>query len=425
MIASPVDTVPQPADDAATATDAYVERAARAAEQLGIASTAVQPLPFDLSILAEQGLFLDVTASGSGLLSTQLGWEPLGVVIPPDAQPLFRPPRCLLLPERYHQPIERLLGAAHDLLRRYSFRFRLVEAVIGSTAYRWVPATAIVRFHTEFRNLQAQLEVAKQEVLAHYDQIVAAGEATFVRLAGDSAQRLLATGQAVPDDFDERVLAAFRTAMPSPDAIRDRIALRLDVGVFKLGSEMAAEQQRTLQARRQLQVEHLETERQVRAVQAALFAEEEERARAAEAATLMHQLRVEAERRLMEEMVQQQLSPLAEAAQQLHEETVAVARAVTAALRKHGHLPGSSHRQVRRLADYLKLMNFQSDEGLAQLITALEERAQALKTAGRRRRQAAAGAPAAEALAASVTDLVAYTRQLVDLHGGRAAAVEL
>jgi hypothetical protein len=404
--------------------DAYAERAERAAARLGLAPGAIRRLPFDLSILADDGIFLDVTAHGAGLLTVQLGWELLGVVLPPDAAVTFGPPTCRLLPERHLRPIARLLGAGHELLRRYSFRFALVEAVLGTAAYRWVPATAIVRFHQQFLALQAELDEAKAAVVADYDRIVGEAGHALGRLAADSAQRLRATGHAVPPDFDRRLLAAFHAALPTRAAIRARIALRLEVGVFQLGSEMAGEQRRAIAARRQVEVDRIEAEGAVRTAQARLFAEQEAHTRAAEAAKLMHQLRVEAERRLVERMVEQRLSPLAEAAEHLHRETAAVAAAVGAALRKNGRLPASSYCQLRRLADYLRLMNFEGDDGLARLIAALEERAATATGRGRRARSATAGADAGAAIERYVGDLVAYTRGLADLHGGRADAVE-
>ncbi|MCC6629390.1 MAG: hypothetical protein IT340_18565 [Chloroflexi bacterium] len=429
LISPIVEPAPAPASeitllpDTGDGPDTYAERAGRAAAALGLAPPAVRRLPFDLSILAEEGIFLDVTAHGAGLLTVQLGWDLLGVVLPPDAAVGFAPPTCRLLPERHARPLARLLGAGHDLLRRHSFRFALVEAILGTAAYRWVPATAVVRFHRQFLALQAELEAAKAAVVADYDRIVGEAGLALGRLAADSARRLAATGHAVPPDFDRRLPAAFHAALPTRAAIRERIALRLEVGVFQLGSELAAEQRRAITTRRQVEIARIEADGAAQAAQARLFAEQEAQTRDAEAARLMHHLRVEAERRLVERMVEQRLSPLAEAAEQLHRETAAVAEAVGAALRKHGRLPASSYRQLRRLADYLRLMNFEGDDGLARLIAALEERA--ATTTGRRRRPRTATAAAGEAIERCVSDLVAYTRGLADLHGGRAGAVEL
>ena len=106
------------------------ERAARAAGRLGLESAQVERLPFDLSVLNESGIFLNVDARNFGLLDRRLDWRALGITLPRGGDLSFRPPRCGLMPDRYRLPLLRPAGRAHAALHRFSYHFRLIETVV-------------------------------------------------------------------------------------------------------------------------------------------------------------------------------------------------------------------------------------------------------------------------------------------------------
>ena len=127
-------------------------RAARAAARTAREAGAVERLPFDLSALTEEGLFVNVDARGLRPARPAPGLAgDLGVTLPEGSDLAFRPPRCGLLPDRYRLPLLRPAGRAHAALHRYSFRFQLTETLLESPAYRWVPWTAFEAFEAEFR----------------------------------------------------------------------------------------------------------------------------------------------------------------------------------------------------------------------------------------------------------------------------------
>jgi hypothetical protein len=105
------------------------ERAERAAGRLGLESAQVERLPFDLSVLSDAGIFLNVDARNFGLLDRRLDWRALGITLP-RGDLSFRPPRCGLIPDRYRLPLLRPAGRAHAALHRFSYHFRLVETVV-------------------------------------------------------------------------------------------------------------------------------------------------------------------------------------------------------------------------------------------------------------------------------------------------------
>jgi hypothetical protein len=112
------------------------ERAARAADRLGLESAQVERLPFDLSVLNDSGIFLNVDARNFGLLDRRLDWRALGISLPRGGDLSFRPPRCGLIPDRYRLPLLRPAGRAHAALHRFSYHFRLVETVVRHITVR-------------------------------------------------------------------------------------------------------------------------------------------------------------------------------------------------------------------------------------------------------------------------------------------------
>lgn len=114
------------------------ERAVRAAQQAGVDTASIEKLPFDLSSLEDDGILVDVDVRNFGLLDRRLDWQALGIRLPRGTDLAFRPPRCGIVPDRYRLPIVRPAAQAHAALHRFSYRFRLVETVLETTAYRWV-----------------------------------------------------------------------------------------------------------------------------------------------------------------------------------------------------------------------------------------------------------------------------------------------
>jgi hypothetical protein len=425
-------TATTPAADAAEHTSPVDDRARRAASHAGLPTEAIERLPFDLSALDEDGVFVNVDARGFGILDRRLDWRALGISLPRGADLAFRPPRCGLIPDRFRLPLLRPAGRAHAALHRYSYHFTLVETLFESAAYRWVPWRAFAAFEREFDAAQAALAAARDELLDQHDAVRAEVLAVFRQLAADSARRLEATGHVIPEGFDEAVVRGVLGAVPGPEELRTRLVLRYRVGVIHLGSEMVAEQRRALDERRRLEaaeaelrVERQRRDARVRLVQTELWveeerarrrleAEEEERRREAEVKERLRQLKLEAARERLEEA----MSPLEEGAKQLHAAVHEAATALRASLRKHGHLPGASVRRARELVRWFKLMSWRSDEELEALLAELEELA--ARPAGRRKRDAGA---LDEVLGDIVARCYADARALAEPH--RMGALEL
>src|SRR5579859_2354094 len=314
----------------APTTDATGEtidaRVARAANQARLEPSDVERMPFDLSVLLDEGVCLNVDARGFGLLDRRLDWQALGISLPHKSDVAFRPPRCGLLPDRYRLPLLRPASRAHAALHRYSYHFRLTETLFEGPSYRWVPWRAFETFERDFDTAKLDLEMAKLEILEHYDAVRQEVIETFLRLATDSARRLEATDHAVPDTFMDALVQGVESAIPTPEDLRTKLSLRYRVGVMLLGSEMLAEQRKAREERHKLEDaeanerfarQHQQV--QERILQKELWAEEErirqrlrmeedERRREAEVKERLRRLKLEAARERREEA----MSPLEE-----------------------------------------------------------------------------------------------------------------
>jgi hypothetical protein len=375
-------------------------RAAVAAERTGRNSKEIERLPFDLSVLEEEGLFVNVDATGFGILDRRLDWQALGVELPEETDVAFRPPRCGLLPNRYRRPLLTPVSQSHAALHKYSYHFRLTETLFETPAYRWIPWQAFTEFETVFNGACDNLSNAKQTVLDAYDEIRDEVVVAFNQVAADSVRRLAATKATVPVDFEDRLIDWVLNAFPTRDELRNKLTLRFQVGVILLGSEMlreqrmAAEERRRIeQAEAEMRIEQARAHAEEGVAQRRLWAEEEiarrrleaeesDRRREAEVKERIRQMKIEAAR----ERLAETLSPLQEGAAQLRAQIYESAMAMQEALRKHDFLPGATAKKARNLARWFRLMNFQSDAELEHLLSNLEQLA--AKPTGKSRRRA-------------------------------------
>lgn len=101
----------------------------KAAVNLGITTAEVETMPFDLSLLETEGIFLNVDCRGFSTLERQIEWKSLGVELPPGQTLKLSPPRVGLLPDSFRRKLMRAASQAHHALNKYSFRFTLCETV--------------------------------------------------------------------------------------------------------------------------------------------------------------------------------------------------------------------------------------------------------------------------------------------------------
>src|SRR5262245_8788527 len=245
-------------------------RASTAAERTGRDAREIERLPFDLSVLEDGGIFINVDATGFGILDRRLDWQAVGVELPDHTDVAFRSPRCGLLPNRYRRPLLTPVSQAHAALHKYSYHFRLTETLFVTPAYRWIPWQAFTEFETVFNKACDNLNRAKQTVLDAYDEIRDEVVAAFGQVAADSARRLTATNATVPADFEDRLIDWTLNAFPTRDELQNKLTLRFQVGVILLGSEMLREQRVATEERRR--IEQAEADRRIE--QARVHAEE-------------------------------------------------------------------------------------------------------------------------------------------------------
>ena len=211
------------------ALGANVVATGRHIETLSETAAEVETMPFDLSQLETEGIFLNVDCRGFSTLERQIEWKSLGVELPAQGAIKLSPPRVGLLPDSFRRKLLRAASQAHHALNKYSFRFTLCETVWGTSEYKWIPWNAFENFEQEYKRALETLAAAKAEVLANYDDILLTLRKSFADLAEDSAKRLDATLD-IPvnkEEFVANVVAYAIGMIPTREMIRDGLTISM------------------------------------------------------------------------------------------------------------------------------------------------------------------------------------------------------
>jgi hypothetical protein len=350
-----------------------------AAAHLGISKAEVETMPFDLTALEQAGIFLNIDATGFSILSRQLDWQSLGIELPKEQTVHLSPPRTGLLPDDYRKPLQRAASRAHGALDRYSFRFALCEAVLGSSEYRWIPFTAFEAFEKELAAACETLARAKSAVIENYDEILETLRGTFRQLATDSAERLAATVKDQPFDRDEfinRTVARAMGMIPTLPAIRDGMRIEMRPKVILLGSEMRAEQARAAKLELEKQVTgkaqteiaiEIAAQKEIAEIKVKSAFEDEKHER--ELKERIRQIKIEAVKREVETSI----SPIKEGLDQLTATVYEAAREMAEKLNDSKFVPGGTAKKAREMYRWFKLMNFTGDTEVETVLAELNK----------------------------------------------------
>lgn len=385
MIANPISAAPVPAVDlpAVPAVDLLrrlEERKEKASVELGLNKGEVETIPFDLSALESEGIFMNIDCRGFGALVRRLDWKTLGVKLPEHAAVRVSPPRAGLLPDVYRHKLMRGASQAHSALNKYSFRFTLCETLWGTNEYKWIPWSAFEPFEMDYMRACETLAAAKAEVLEKYDEILTLLVDGFRELAEDSANRLVATASEPFErlEFIESVVAQALGMVPTREMIRDGLAITMKPKVIILGSEMVAEQNLKRQlslegektdAERQSVAFELDSRRRIEQIRVEDF--EQERRREREVKERIREMKIEAARREADEAV----SPIKEGLAQITAKICDAANEMTDRLRDASFVPGSLAKRARQMCEWYSLMNFTGDTSLDDVLSKLRSAA--------------------------------------------------
>ena len=351
-----------------------------AAVNLGISAAEVETLPFDLSQLETEGIFLNVDCRGFSTLEKQIEWKSLGVELPVSGAVRLSPPRAGLLPDNYRRKLMRAASQAHHALNKFSFRFTLCETVWGTTEYKWIPWNAFENFEQEYRRAQETLSTAKAEVLANYDEILLTLRKSFAELAEDSAKRLDATLE-IPVNREEFVAAVVAHALgmiPTRAHVRDGLTISMKPKVIVLGSEMLAEQKQAREISLEtakIDAEHqsvrleLDTKTQIERLKVHDFELEKRRER--EVKERIRQMKIEAARDAASEAI----SPIKEGLDQITAKIYEAAQEMAQKLTGADFVPGALAKRARQMCEWYRLMNFTDNKSLEDVLQRLEEAA--------------------------------------------------
>lgn len=353
------------------------QRKERAAVELGIEASDVESLPFDLSTLESEGIFMNIDCRGFGGLVRQLEWKTLGVNLPKDTAVRVSPPRAGLLPDLYRNKLMRGAAQAHNALSKFGFRFTLCETVWGTSEYKWIPWTAFEQFEQAYFKACETLSSAKAEILGKYEEIVEVLTDSFRDLATDSADRLQATTEEPfnREQFIEAVVAQALSMVPTPETIRDELVITMKPKVIVLGSEMIAERNLTrtlaletakVDAERTTLELEINSKQRIEKLKADEVVAELRRER--EVKERIRNMKIDAARREAEEAV----SPVKEGLAQITAKIFEAATEMAERMKDAKFVSGSLAKRARQMCEWYHLMNFTGDTSLEEVLAKLE-----------------------------------------------------
>lgn len=366
-----------PADIAISARSRVEARKRRAAGELGISADEVEALPFDLSTLESDGIFMNIDCRGFGSLARQLEWKTLGVKLPENAAVRVSPPRAGLLPDVYRNWLMRGASQAHNALNKFGFRFTLCETVWGTSEYKWIPWTAFESFEKAYLQSCETLAAAKSEVISKYDEILEILHDSFYQLAEDSADRFEATSDGPFDraEFVKAVVAQAIGMVPTREMISDGLVITMKPKVIVLGSEMIAERNlakalalessRISSEQKKLDLE-LDSKRRIEEIRVLEVTAETRRER--EVKERIRDMKIEAARREAEEAV----SPIKEGFAQLTAKIFESASEMAERMKGAEFVSGSLAKRARQMCEWYQLMNFTGDTSLEKVLEQLQ-----------------------------------------------------
>lgn len=363
--------------DASSILSRFESKKEIAAVNLGISADEVETMPFDLSQLETEGIFLNIDCRGFSTLERQIEWKSLGVELPSHGAVRLSPPRAGLLPDEFRRKLMRAASQAHQALNKYSFRFTLCESIWGTSEYKWIPWNAFEQFETEYRKACETLATAKAEVLANFDDILLTLRDSFTELAEDSAKRIDATLD-IPVDREEfiaNVVAYALRLIPTRDMIRDGLSITMKPKVIVLGSEMIAEQQKAGQLR--LETTKIEAENQTLRLEIDTRTRIEnlkvqdfqiDQQKEMEVKERIRQMKIEAAR----EAAAEAISPVKEGLQQITAKIYEAAKEMAEKLESADFVPGALAKRSRQMCEWYRLMNFTGDTSLEEVLGRLQ-----------------------------------------------------
>ncbi len=354
-------------------------RRAQVASATGRNPEQVRTYQYQLSVLRDQGILVDLNISGTTMFERKANWDEIGFQ-PGDndvRKERLTTGRKIILPvDREIKELHSIAATMRQTLARYSYD------IPGFYPYKFVTLDAFAnKFRPKFDECAARWQAAVAQICANLDAYRdqlserAAREAarSWQSITGQDYEHVIINGK--PYDYDayidycvERDLAD----LPSAETVEDTLKLDYVVALVTGAEDVAADQARAELIREQVQVEKQHTWLENSQLQEQIRHEQ-----------YMHQL-VEDERRAKRELILQaemehirkqlaeQGSPFDRIVREARERAADSAAEILQSIKKNGFVRGKVAEKGAGLREYFQLMATHDDKYLLDLLKALE-----------------------------------------------------
>jgi hypothetical protein len=369
------------------------KRKAALAKKLGIQD--VGAVSLDIAKMRDLGLLVDIGVYGLTSLTAQTTWNELGIPEGDVRRERLKRGSKDLIPSEYIRKLRSIETRFRASLKGHSFPLE------GFRPYRWVPFTAYEDWKKEWKELQAEWNEVKEEIISHYDEFIEAGVRDFGQIAreawdsimaryhtrsGDDLAAVLIIGSQTFESAEDFVAYIVERAnkLPTKKELEANLYVDYRTALVLSGADVAAEQlqQEKLYTRAAAERGKQNTVRaQAQTAQEAEWAKQRELSAQASESEQKATLRVAAEQKRLQAMheaemqhardqLSQIISPFRDVFEQLRGRIYQDVTEIAASIKKNGHLRGKVAERARNLLDTFQLLNAHGDNELA---TALQE----------------------------------------------------
>jgi hypothetical protein len=346
---------------------------------------------FQLSILKENGVLVDIDISGSSIFIRRANFAELGVA-DPATMARYTQGNKYLIPEEFIKLRRSIESRVRQNLENHSFR------ITGFAPYRWVPVTAYKSWRADHDELVVENDVLREEIISRRDEFLDLLSKDFAQVAEAAWRSIMAGGYEVviynemqfvsKEEFIDAVVAEAQRMFPTEEQIRTGMTvdyvtavaysdvdfetdqleadhIRNQINEERERARARAETLRLFGEETRLKIQHDQRMRE--------FAEENERVELRKRETELEAMRV-AEIEHARKRLQEVASPFEEVILSLRQTMADAATSMLESIQRNGCIRGKVADQGRGLLQMFELMAAHSDDELRERLTQLKTR---------------------------------------------------
>jgi hypothetical protein len=339
------------------------------------------PVRIQLDILRENGILIDLTITGSGMFTKTASFDEIGFLQDSEKDARYgwiKPGAKYLIPESAVKPLKSVVIRMRQVFEAHS------RKVAGFSPYNWMPYTAHPAFVEKWKELRDEFYAIKADIIERRNEYVDTISAEYERIAmsawksmsaQDGGKVFIAGEEMDMEDFVSYVIEKAITAVPSVEAIEEKLQADYITALVYSEFDAAKESAEVDKIRKQLESENekadLENRLLLEQLRTVTLKNQDEHAEREVKIEAMRQAELEHARAQIKETV----SPFVEVYKNALGECVDRASDLLTTIKKGGVVRGKIAEKGRGLLEFYNMMLIPelTDERMVDKLTELQK----------------------------------------------------